>query len=219
MALRIDDRQAAATAAFNLGRAHEDLPAIRDLAESERRYRRSLELRRREDRLGRAKCLGQLGSVAHERFREAREAAKPAEQLLEHLNTAMRFYLESLDLTPQDAIVDLARTHNQLGGICESAGDLDRALDHCRKSIGYWEMAGDVYGAAQTRSNVALALARRGRFGDAKEYAVAALRGYQTFGDRAKEEVMKTLELIAQIEQELKAGEEQKPEVRSQKSE
>jgi hypothetical protein len=34
--------------------------------------------------------------------------------------------------------------------------------------------------------NVALALALRGRFPDANEYALAALRNFQTYGERAK---------------------------------
>jgi tetratricopeptide (TPR) repeat protein len=200
LALHIDDPASAATAAFNLGTGYEDLPAIRDLREAEGWYGRSLELRADEDRLGRARTLGQLGLVAYERFREGRGAARPEQELLAHLNTALRLYLEALDLIPQDAIADLAVTHIQLGNIYGDTGDLDRALEHCRRSISYSEAAGDVYGASQTRYNVAVTLAKAGRFADAKEYAAAALRGYQTFGDRAREEVMKTLELIALID-------------------
>lgn len=205
LALRIDDRAAAATAAYKLGSSYVALPAIRDLAEAERWYRRGLELYSKEDRLHRARCLGQLGLVARERFKEARGAERSERELLEHLNAALGLYLEALDLMPKDAITDLAIAHNQLGNIYSAAGDLDRALEHYRKDINYSEAAGDVYGAAQTRYNVALTLAGRGRFADAKEYAVAALRGYQTFGDRAKDEVMETLELIARIEKAQKA--------------
>jgi tetratricopeptide (TPR) repeat protein len=218
LSLRIDDEPGAAVTAQNLGAAHETLPAICDLHEAERWYRRSLELRAKEDRMGRAGCLAQLGSVALRRFREAAKAAMPEEELLQHLNTALHLYLEALDLTPQDAIMQLGTIHNQLGNVYKNVGDLDRALEHYRESIRYKEVADDVYGAAQTQYNVAITLAKAGRFGDAKDYAVAALRGYQTFGDRAKDEVMETLELIAAIEQD-QAGAKQESEGRSQESE
>jgi tetratricopeptide (TPR) repeat protein len=204
LALRIDDRAGAATAARNLGIGYETLPAIRDLTEAERWYRRSLELRAEEDGLGRALCLAQLGLVAYERFVEARKAARPGQELLKHLNGARRLYQEALDLTPEDAIANLADCHNQLGIVHGEAGNLEPALEHYRKAISYFESAGDTYRAAQTRHNVAFALAHGRRFGDAKEYALAALRGYQSFGDHAKDAVMKTLKLIADIDQGLK---------------
>jgi tetratricopeptide (TPR) repeat protein len=200
LALRIDDRPAAAIAAHNLGTAYKGLPEIRDLAEAERWYQRSLELHSEGDRLGRAKCLGQLGSVAYERFRDARNAGKPASELAKHLQSAVDLYDQALKLTPVNAIADLAVYHHQLGNIYDDAGDLDQALAHYRQSIGYEEAQGNLYGAATTRYNVALALARRGRFPDAKEYALAALRNYQTYGEGAKDDVLKTLELIAQID-------------------
>lgn len=65
-------------------------------------------------------------------------------------------------------------------------------------------MQGNLYGAAQPRFNVALALrATRGRLADAREYAYAALRNYQTYGDRAAAEIQETQGLIAEIEQDL----------------
>jgi len=112
----------------------------------------------------------------------------------------------SLDLLAHDAVNDLAVTHNQLGNIYDAAGNLGQALAHYRKGIGYNEAAGDTYGAALTRYNVALA--RRGRFADAKDYAVAALRGFEAYGEGAKEKVLKTLKLIADIEKGLKGSDE-----------
>lgn len=176
------------------------------LAKAERWYRQSLKLYSKEDRLRRARCLAQLGGVAYERFSEARKAAKSEQELHEDLIEALRHCFEALELIPRDAIADLVAVYGQLGNIYGEASDLDRALGNYRKNINYSEAAGNLYGAAQTRFNVALSLAERGRFADAKEYAVAALSGHQTFGDRAKDEVMETLKLIAAIEQGLKAG-------------
>jgi tetratricopeptide (TPR) repeat protein len=208
LALRIKDEQDAAIAAFNLGNAYIALPVIRDLGEAERWSQRSLDLHSQGDRLGRGKGLGQLGYVAWERFEDARKAAKPEAELRDHLNTALEFYLEALDLIPHDAVNDLAVAHNQLGLIYGAAGNLEQALAHYRKSIGYQEAQGNTYGAALTRGNVAVALARRGRYADAKDYAVAALRGYEAYGEGAKENVLTTLKLIAEIDEDLKGSDE-----------
>jgi len=218
LALRLDDRPSAAIDAYNLAGAYLTVPAIRDLAEAEDWSRRCMDLRGKEDALGQAKSLEQLGYVAFERFLEARETAEPRHELAKYLNAALNLYLRALGQTPPDAISDLWEKHNQLGNIYSAAGDIDRAMEHYLKSVGYKEAGGYAYGAAEIRYNVALALAKRGRFADAKEYAVAALRGYQAFGDRAKDEVMKTLRLIAQVEQDLKAGGKKEPEARSQES-
>ena len=196
---RIADQPHAAVAAFNLGHAYLTLPAIRDLAQAERWYRRDLELEDPRDHLGRSKTLGQLGMVAYERFLEARAGNKPEEELLRHLNDAVGFYHQALDMSPSNAIDQLAVKHNQLGLIYNDAGDLDRALPHYREAIRYHEGAGNLYAAAQTRFNVALALAQAGRLADAREYAHAALRNYQTYGDRAAGEIQRTQELIDRL--------------------
>jgi len=200
MAERIGDHPHAAVTAFNLGNAYKDIAALRDLAQAERWYRRGLDLTDKRDRLTRGKGSVTLGSVAYERFNAARDAKKPEAELLKHLNGAAQFYLQALDLLPPNAVDALAVAHNQLGIIYKNAGDLDRALAHYRESIRHKEGAGDLYGAANTRFNVAIALAQAGRLADAREYALAALRNYETFGDRAAEEIQRTQELVAEIQ-------------------
>ena len=79
-------------------------------------------------------------------------------------------------------------------------GQLERALQHYQESIRHAESASEFYGAAQTRFNVALALFYVSRFDDAREYARTALRNFQTFGASAKDDVLKTLDLIAKID-------------------
>ena len=124
-----------------------------------------------------------------------------------HLNAAVQSFRQALALLPREAVADLAVAHHALGGAYGDAGDLDRALFHYRQDIGYREQSGDVYGAGRTRFNVALDLAGAGRLTDAWEYAQAARRNFETFGDRALEDVQKTDELIALIEKALKAKE------------
>jgi tetratricopeptide (TPR) repeat protein len=197
LAEKIADSAVTATVAYNLGSAYLDSS---DLAEAERWYRKSLGLRSQGDRMGRAKSLGQLGHVAYERFLEARTNGRPPAELGRHSKEAIDFYDQALQLTPVDAVGQLAIIHNSLGAVLNDARELDRALPHYRESIRYYEAAGNPYGAAKTRYNVALALLQANRFADAMEYAKAALRNFQTFGAGAADWVQKTLNLIAEID-------------------
>jgi len=203
---RIEDKAEEAVVAFNLGRAYNDIPALRDLAQAERWYQRSLELHDKRDQQGRAHCLAQLGLVARQRFVEAQAANKPAEELLQHLATAVDYYHQALDLLPPNAVNDLAVAHNQLGNIYRDAGDLDRALSHYREAIRYNEGAGNLYEAARTRFNVAIALANAGRLADALLYAQAALRNFATYGERAAAEVQEMQGAIELIERAMGGG-------------
>ena len=141
--------------------------------------------------------------MAFERFQEAREAKRPEEELLRHLDEAVRSYHEALEHFPADTIDELAVAHNQLGEIYRTTGDTDGAVAHYRESIRYEETQGNVYGASGTRFNVALALSQSGRPHDALEYARAALRGFESFGERAADWIQRTRQLIGMIEKEL----------------
>ena len=127
------------------------------------------------------------------------------EESLHDLNSALQSYQRVLNLLPPDAVDDLAVTHNGLGTTYAFAGDLDPALPHYREAIRYQETQANLYGAASTRYNVALALARADRLADALEYAHTALSNFRTLGDGAAEEIQGTRELIAEIEQALQA--------------
>ncbi len=58
------------------------------------------------DGFGRGKVLHQLGIVAYERFRDARAAERLEDDLLQHLNAALKHYMHSLELTPAQALDD-----------------------------------------------------------------------------------------------------------------
>jgi tetratricopeptide (TPR) repeat protein len=201
-ALQIGDQPFAAVCAFNLGTAYKSLPAIRDLSKAEELYRCSLGLAAEGDRLGRSRCHGQLGFVAWERSKEARKAGMPEMEILGHLKDAARAYHAALDLLPPDAVSDLAVAHGQLG-VLYADTHLDRALRHYRESIRYYELAADLFRAGRTRYNVALALRDAGRFEDALQYAQAALRNFEPYGEGAREVLQRTYQLIAEIERDL----------------
>ena len=106
-------------------------------------------------------------------------------------------------MLPSDAVADLAVVHNQLGVIYGETGDLGRALPHYQDAIRYREKQGNVYRAAGTRRNVALDLANAGRLADARAYALAALRNFETYGDRAADMIQNNRDLLADIDRRL----------------
>jgi tetratricopeptide (TPR) repeat protein len=199
LAAEIVDRAGAVACAFNLGTAFKDLSDIRDLDLAEYFYRSGLRLCDEHDRLGQSSGHVHLGQVALERFRDARAAGKPEAEQLEHINAALNSYLKALDMTPDGDVNKLAIVHDWLGVLYSNAGYHDRALPHYRESIRFREASGDIYGAAETRFNVALALARGGRFSDALVYALEAQAGYSSLGSAGSVAVREAQKLIEQI--------------------
>lgn len=201
LAERIDDKRSTAIKAYKLGQAFAVVSTVKDLDEAERWFKHALGLFVKEDKMGRSKCVSSLGNVALERYDEARKLNQPPGEIQKHLNDALTYYLESLDLTPEDAVADLAVTHNQLGNVYGEAGDLRNARKHYDKSVSLNEKAGNHFEAARTQFNFALILARAGIFQDALTYADAALTKFQSYGKRAAAEIEKTEGLIAEIKE------------------
>ncbi len=114
---KMGDLAGAAICAYNLGNAYLIIPGIRDLNQAEGWYRRSLELHGEHDRLGQGRGHSQLGNVALERFRDARNSGEPDAILLGHLNAAFGAFHEALELVSEDAVDARAVIHNWLGVI------------------------------------------------------------------------------------------------------
>jgi tetratricopeptide (TPR) repeat protein len=202
---RIGARREEATTAFNLGHAYIDVTEVCDLDRAENAYRYSLELRDADDQLGRARCVGELGRVAFQRFKNARLAGEADLIQLAHLDTALRHYHEELDLLLADAITDLDVTHGQLGVVYARRADfdsdlLDTAIGHYRRSVEYATADGNPYSAGQSRYNAALLLARHRRPSEAQAWANAALRDFDTVGAGAQQDAAQTRELLAHID-------------------
>ena len=199
LAERIGDSPAEAACALNLGHAYLTLDGIRDLALAEGWYRRSSGLLAREDHIGRAECLAQLGSVAYERFLNAQEAGRPPEECFGHLSDAERAQKQALQMFPPDAVRERAAANGQLGNIYGSAGQTDAALYHYRESIRHYEAAEDAFKSGQGRHNTALTLARAGRFTDAQDWAQSALRDFRS-RENTEQEIAEALKLLERIE-------------------
>ncbi len=201
LAEKIGDSALAAICALNLGHAYSGVggiggvPALRDLAQAEHWYRRSLELCPKDDHSGQAKCYGQLGAVVWERVREAMAAEQPSEAEAQ-VETALEHYHQALALLPADAVNDLAVTHNQLGMIYRTIGQLEPALRHYRSASALMRRAETTTARAQRRPRPAPGPAPP----RALAYARAALRGFQHYGER-EQDIDQTQAFIDHIEQ------------------
>ncbi|MCP4701851.1 MAG: CHAT domain-containing protein [Gammaproteobacteria bacterium] len=197
---QIKDQELAALCAFNLGHVYKNLSLLRDLDQAQDWYQRSLDLRGENDLEGQGSSLNQLGFVAYKRFEQAYDAGQ-GEAALEQINTALKYYQQALQRLPATAVHDLAVTHNQLGMIYDTAGELEASLSHYRESIRYKEATSNFYGMAHSQRNIALVLLNAGRHDDAREYAIAALENYQRYGTGAAQAVKATQQLLAKIKQ------------------
>ena len=215
LAADLGDRAGASACALNLGHAYEDLPEVRDLDQAETWYDRSLAVRPEGDFLGRALCLGSLGSVARERFREARDKGGAAEELKAHLHQAKELYRKDLEILPADAVSHRAVAHQQLGNTYSDLRDGPAALFHYREAIRCEETAGDRFGAASARFNAALHLRDAGRLSDALSYAESALAGFEASKKRGEELVAKARVLIEDIRGRQEIREETRGQVES----
>jgi tetratricopeptide (TPR) repeat protein len=198
---RIGDRAGEAQDAGSLGNTYLTVPELRDLDQAAHWFQHSLNLRPGSDRLGRARNLRSLGAVALARFDDARDAEEAEPVLLEHLNTALRSYQQSLDLTPADDHEGRGIIENELGNIYRAAGDTGQALRHYQQAIQHEEVRGNIYGAGQTRLNIALLLAADGRISDALQYARAALHNFQQAGLGTGDLAARARRLVARLEQ------------------
>ncbi|MEP0884629.1 CHAT domain-containing protein [Trichocoleus sp. ST-U3] len=201
----IGDQSGEASSALNLGTAYKDIPGIRNLEQAEQWYQHSLGLCDRSDRLRRGQCLGQLGRVFYERFKEAQVARQPREEQFRYLTNALQLLHQALDAFPPNAVDDLAQAHHQLGITYNELRNPNRALSHYSQAINYFEVAGNIHQSAGTRLSVAIALAQVERFNDALLYAQAALHNYETYSERAAADIQNARQLIAMIEQDLAA--------------
>jgi hypothetical protein len=208
---RLGEKRNESSAASKMGDAYAALPALHDLEQAEHWYQHSLQLLDQHDHLGRSRRLANLGALAYDRFEEARRADRTEEEMRRHLEVAVDLYekvLRVLGLLPTEAISDLAAAHNQLGVFYDTLarpGDFARALLHYQESIRYQEKQGNLYDAASTRMNIAIALHGERQYARALLYAQAALKNFEGYKEQTTAEIDRTRQTIARIEQDLAA--------------
>ncbi|HEY1345916.1 MAG TPA: tetratricopeptide repeat protein [Streptosporangiaceae bacterium] len=198
---RTGDHPGEAQTALNLGNTYLTVPGLRDLDQAGQWYQHSLHLRADSDQVGRASSHTQLGTVALARFEDAFSAGEAEAVLLEHVNDGVRHYQQALDLFPASDHQNRSVAENQLGIIYSRAGDTGQALRHYQQAIHHEEARGDIFGAGETRYNIALLLEDAGRADDALHYARAALDSFQQAGPGAANQADRARQLITDLEQ------------------
>jgi mono/diheme cytochrome c family protein len=141
-------RREAAVAAFNLGEAYMNVAAIRDLGAAEAAFRESLDLHVEDERVDCARCHGQLGNLAFERYQDADRAGADKNTLDKLLQAAIDGHQTALLLLPVNADDDRAVAHNQLGVIFNSSRSFDPAISHYRQAVHHFEASGNAYRSA-----------------------------------------------------------------------
>lgn len=191
-----------ATVAVALGNTYKNLQGVRDLDRAEHWYKRASDLLGEYDALGRSLAVAQLGSIAYNRFLEARDTGGTPERVVELLKEALSANLRALKLLPADAVGEQADIHQKLGDIYRAAGLPGRAFGHYQNAIRYQELQDDSYGAGWARVSAGMALARSGRGSDALLYFQAALRDFESVG-RGTARAEWTRRLITALEKDL----------------
>ena len=202
---RLGERESASEWAFSLGSCYRDDQTVRDLTKAERWLRHSLDLKEEEDNPGRAVCLRGLAQVAWERFAEARKTNRPQEELFRHLHDARALYMRAIDHEPSENWAALAQHNQQLGHICFSLGNLDRALPYYRESIRHHELHENREAVAEIRFSLAMALRDANRLAEARRYAREAHNDFQKLSSADPEMVSRAGQLVNSIEQKLNA--------------
>jgi tetratricopeptide (TPR) repeat protein len=205
LAQQIDDRSLEADLAGCLGNAYM-ISEVTNLDQAEHWFRHSLDLRADSDGLGKVLSLGSLGRVAYKRFSAGRASGEADSVLLGYLNTALYWFQQGRDLTPSDDHNRLGISEALLGNVYAAAGDARQSLHHYQQAIQHQEATGNVFGAGQTRENVAALLAAENRTSEALSYARAALANFQQLGPGARPEASKAGRFVAELEQELKSA-------------
>lgn len=197
---RLGASRDAAYNAFNLAKVYVDFPEVRNLAEAERLFRKSLSLQGATHPRWRGVIAGELAVVLYGRFQEARELGRPQEELEDYLMKAQELCVFSLNVTPPNILDHLAVSHNTLGLIFSETPLTDLAVHHYKEAIRYAEARGDSFQSATLRYSAALTLYHAGKLPEAALYARSALRGLMGFGDAAAERTREVLDLIKDIE-------------------
>ena len=196
---RLGDKKQAARCLFNLGLAYTYLPKYRDLPEAEKWFIKSMELVEEEDVSWKGRCLTQIATTTYERFLDGQKANRPEEELVPVLNRALEQYFDALDVIAEDDSENLAIVYNMIGAIYVHADNMAEALKYYDEAIAIKQSSGDILGAADIGFNVAIALFLDNRLEDGRQYAEAALKGYESLGSQAARQASKTRGLLVRF--------------------
>lgn len=207
ISLAVGDYSGRHIAAQSIGLAYKDVPELRDLDAAEQWLSKAQALCKEHDARMQYICWSGLGDVAFERLRDLRNSGVADERCELNFREACIRYKKACDHIPSDSPGDRATMLHQLGLLYSIAEDWDNAVLFFRDSLQSNEESGDHFLAARTMIRLANALAGGGRFHDAMEYALSAMRIYKRLGERVSEEELQEVRAgIVNLERELNAG-------------
>lgn len=195
----IGDARGQARAAFNLGNAYMQVSEMRDFDLATDCYESSLKLLEATKDSGHleiARCLTQLGLVAHRKAKSENDTAKSLPTPRPHHRKALQFYLKALRLIPHEAIVDLAVIHRNLGELYEDISKRRKAVFHWDAAIGCYQLADIPSSAGETQLRVAQALVESAAK-EARRYAEEALTNLTKFEKHMTTQIDEAKRLIA----------------------
>jgi tetratricopeptide (TPR) repeat protein len=205
---RIGDNVAEAVTEYNVGHAYSEVQSMYDRDAAEAAYERSLHLRSLDDAMGRLRCLNELGTIHRTRMEEAIARRDEPDVVEQHFNASQARYLEALSLCPADALNQLTPTHNGLGILYRTVGQLNLAREHYERAVECAEARGNRFEAGAARFNMANMFAaanyspleKRAGLLRARAYALAALRDFQSYQGRAADDEADAQRVLARID-------------------
>jgi tetratricopeptide (TPR) repeat protein len=182
LSAHIKDVEGQAHTLYNVAGALSTIDSIRNFDTADRYIVDAFNLTVDSNSHFRARCLGQRGFIALERYKAKMDsgATTPSDKQL--VLDAINFYEAGLELLGEDSPVsDRLTFRNQLCNCFNHAARSDLAILHCQESIRLAEGSGEVVRAAYARGNLARALAQVGNFESALEYLKVAKRQLETY--------------------------------------
>ncbi len=204
IAVTTGERSLASYYACKIAEAYVAIPVVQDLDQAESWTQKSLDLLGEQDDLLRSRSIALRGAVSYERFLKARKTNQPQAEQVSFLNQALSFYFEALELIPENDLPEQSSLNETIGLLyLQSQGLLETAIEFYNEAIEQKEQSGDVFGAAQARYNLAVALflvsANESDFSRSRNYAEAALRGFEVLGVDAMKEAQKVRSFLARF--------------------
>jgi hypothetical protein len=178
---------------YHLGRAYQNVTAVRNPTRAYQEYGQSAGLQHPDDLMNRAKCISQQAETLLQ--------ARPDDPDLAtaNLKGAMRQCLVALQLFPSEDFADHAVVRQRIGRICRMTGRWADALTYDTASRALAEAAGDTFGQATSRLNMALDLRGLSRLDDGRVYAAAAAQAFTALGERGREGAEQARQLLAEL--------------------
>jgi hypothetical protein len=188
-----DHNQLLAAVHYHLGLAYQNVTAVRDLNRAYDQYGQSDELQHPQDLTNRAKCISQRAEILLQTRPDDPNLAAA------HLTEAMRQSVAALQLFPAEDVADQAVVHERIGRIYRMTGRWADALAHDTAARTLHEAAGNTFGQARSRLNVALDLQGMGRFDDGRVYAAAAAQVFTALGDGGRAGAERAQRLLTEL--------------------